>query len=217
MSRADLQPGDLVFFYSPIHHVGIYIGDGKMIHAAGTGKDVRIDDVWTQQLHWRLPDHPLGDAAHGPPIAVYYHPLFLEHETGEHPENKERLVVAKQVLLDSGLDLEWITPEPAPVEAIARVHDPAYIDSVRRAGGGGRGLAGLGHRGLARVVRGRPAGGRRGADGGRRALAAGRRPSCWCVLPGTTPALAGHGFLPVQQHRGGGRSRSRAELDSSGC
>ncbi len=63
--------------------------------------------------------------------AVYYHPLFLKHETGDHPESKERLVVARQTLLQSGLQLEWVTPEPASVEAIARVHDPAYIDSVR--------------------------------------------------------------------------------------
>jgi acetoin utilization deacetylase AcuC-like enzyme len=73
------------------------------------------------------------------PIAVYYHPLFLRHETGEHPENKRRLVVARQTLLDSGLDLEWVTPEPAPVAAIARVHDERYIESVRQtaARGGG--------------------------------------------------------------------------------
>ena len=47
VSRADLQPGDLVFFFSPIHHVGIYIGGGKMMDAAGTGKGVRIDYLWT--------------------------------------------------------------------------------------------------------------------------------------------------------------------------
>ena len=47
VSRGDLQPGDLVFFFSPIHHVGIYIGGGKMVDAAGTGKDVRIDYLWT--------------------------------------------------------------------------------------------------------------------------------------------------------------------------
>ena len=46
VSRADLQPGDLVFFYSPIHHVGLYIGGGKMVNAAGTGKGVRIDYIW---------------------------------------------------------------------------------------------------------------------------------------------------------------------------
>jgi len=63
--------------------------------------------------------------------AVFYHPSFLEHETGEHPESKERLVVARQVLLDSGLHVEWVTPDPAPVSAIARVHDPAHIEFIR--------------------------------------------------------------------------------------
>lgn len=65
------------------------------------------------------------------PLAVYYHPLFIEHETGDHPENKRRLIVAKRVLEDSDLELEWITPEPAPVSAIALVHDPAYIERVK--------------------------------------------------------------------------------------
>ena len=48
VARGDLRPGDLIFFYSPISHVSIYIGDGQMIHAAGTGKGVRIDPVWTR-------------------------------------------------------------------------------------------------------------------------------------------------------------------------
>jgi len=48
VSRGELRPGDLVFFFSPISHVGIYIGEGQMIHAAGSGKDVRISDVWTR-------------------------------------------------------------------------------------------------------------------------------------------------------------------------
>ena len=52
--------------------------------------------------------------------AVYYHPLFLEHETGDHPENKQRLVVARKALLESALELEWVTPEPASVEDVAR-------------------------------------------------------------------------------------------------
>ncbi|MFF2040349.1 NlpC/P60 family protein [Kitasatospora sp. NPDC058170] len=42
ISRADLQPGDLVFFYPDLHHVGLYIGDGKMIHAPRTGKNVEV-------------------------------------------------------------------------------------------------------------------------------------------------------------------------------
>ena len=42
VSRGDLAPGDLVFFGSPIHHVGMYIGGGMMIHAPNSGDVVRI-------------------------------------------------------------------------------------------------------------------------------------------------------------------------------
>lgn len=42
VSRADLQPGDLVFFGTPAHHVGIYVGNGYMIHAPHTGSVVKI-------------------------------------------------------------------------------------------------------------------------------------------------------------------------------
>ncbi len=51
VSRDDLRPGDLVFFGNPIHHVGIYVGDDKMIHAAGTGKDVRISTIWRSNYY----------------------------------------------------------------------------------------------------------------------------------------------------------------------
>jgi peptidoglycan DL-endopeptidase CwlO len=44
-SEASLQPGDLVFFHSPISHVGIYIGRGLMIHAPHTGTVVKIAQV----------------------------------------------------------------------------------------------------------------------------------------------------------------------------
>jgi peptidoglycan DL-endopeptidase CwlO len=42
VSRAHLQPGDLVFFGSPIHHVGMYVGGGDFIEAPHTGANVRI-------------------------------------------------------------------------------------------------------------------------------------------------------------------------------
>jgi cell wall-associated NlpC family hydrolase len=42
VSRANLEPGDLVFFGSPIHHVGMYIGGGMMIHAPHSGDVVKI-------------------------------------------------------------------------------------------------------------------------------------------------------------------------------
>jgi cell wall-associated NlpC family hydrolase len=45
VSRADLQPGDLVFFYSPISHVGMYIGNGQMVHSSVTGKPVAVTSV----------------------------------------------------------------------------------------------------------------------------------------------------------------------------
>jgi cell wall-associated NlpC family hydrolase len=41
VDKADLQPGDLVFFYSPIHHVGLYVGGGMMIDAPHTGTVVQ--------------------------------------------------------------------------------------------------------------------------------------------------------------------------------
>lgn len=50
VSRENLRPGDLVFFYNPIHHVGIYIGSDQMIDAAGTGKGVRIDSLWSSYV-----------------------------------------------------------------------------------------------------------------------------------------------------------------------
>ncbi|GAA4541825.1 C40 family peptidase [Pseudonocardia xishanensis] len=45
VSRADLQPGDLVFFYKPVSHVGIYIGNGQVVHASTSGQPVKIGSV----------------------------------------------------------------------------------------------------------------------------------------------------------------------------
>jgi cell wall-associated NlpC family hydrolase len=43
------QPGDLIFYYSPISHVGIYLGGGQLIHAPATGKTVSIATVnWSK-------------------------------------------------------------------------------------------------------------------------------------------------------------------------
>ena len=42
VSRDQLQPGDLVFFYSPVSHVGMYIGNGQMVHAATSGEPVKV-------------------------------------------------------------------------------------------------------------------------------------------------------------------------------
>lgn len=45
VARADLQRGDLVYFYSPVSHIGIYIGGGKMVHASTSGEPVKIGSV----------------------------------------------------------------------------------------------------------------------------------------------------------------------------
>jgi hypothetical protein len=45
-SLADAQPGDLLFFGSPAHHVGIYVGNGQMLNAPHTGADVRVEPVF---------------------------------------------------------------------------------------------------------------------------------------------------------------------------
>jgi cell wall-associated NlpC family hydrolase len=45
VSRSQLQPGDLVFFYSPVSHVGIYVGDGQMVHASTYGQPVKVASI----------------------------------------------------------------------------------------------------------------------------------------------------------------------------
>lgn len=53
VNREELRPGDLVFFNTlkrTFSHVGIYIGDGKFIHAPRSGSEVRIEDM--RQAYW---------------------------------------------------------------------------------------------------------------------------------------------------------------------
>jgi cell wall-associated NlpC family hydrolase len=45
VSKDEAQPGDLVFYHSPIGHVGIYIGGGQMIHATAPGDVVKVSAV----------------------------------------------------------------------------------------------------------------------------------------------------------------------------
>lgn len=45
VSKSNLKPGDCVFFGSPVHHTGIYIGDNNFIHAPQTGDVVKITSL----------------------------------------------------------------------------------------------------------------------------------------------------------------------------
>ena len=54
INRSELKPGDLVFFNTmkrTFSHVGIYVGDGKFIHAPRPGKGVRVDDM--REAYWQ--------------------------------------------------------------------------------------------------------------------------------------------------------------------
>ncbi|MFT3900356.1 MAG: C40 family peptidase [Gordonia sp. (in: high G+C Gram-positive bacteria)] len=45
VSRGDLKPGDLILYYSDAHHVGMYVGDGYVIHASTFGVPVKVVPV----------------------------------------------------------------------------------------------------------------------------------------------------------------------------
>lgn len=51
VARSDLQPGDMVFFYSPVSHVGFYAGNGKVLNAVQTGDVVRYSDLSRMRYH----------------------------------------------------------------------------------------------------------------------------------------------------------------------
>jgi cell wall-associated NlpC family hydrolase len=50
VSRNDLEPGDLVFFFPNISHVGMYIGNGMMIDAPNSGEDVKVQPIYWNEF-----------------------------------------------------------------------------------------------------------------------------------------------------------------------
>ncbi|WP_338677189.1 NlpC/P60 family protein [Streptomyces sp. SCSIO 30461] len=51
VAAKDLVPGDLVFFYDDISHVGIYVGNGQMIHAPKPGANIREESIYHMPIH----------------------------------------------------------------------------------------------------------------------------------------------------------------------
>ncbi|HEX5740870.1 MAG TPA: NlpC/P60 family protein [Pilimelia sp.] len=51
VSRADLRPGDLVFYYADLSHVGLYVGDDQIIHAPTFGERVRVESIGYAPIH----------------------------------------------------------------------------------------------------------------------------------------------------------------------
>jgi acetoin utilization deacetylase AcuC-like enzyme len=74
-------------------------------------------------------------------VGFMYDPIFLEHETGAHPENPDRMRATMALLDEAGLidRLRRIDARDATAGELALVHDPAYVaelERVARAGGG---------------------------------------------------------------------------------
>ena len=77
VAPADLQPGDAVFFGSPIHHVGMYVGAGYFIHAPRTGDFVKLsrladrkDYAGARRYDWQYRTQPILGAVTDPVAAV---------------------------------------------------------------------------------------------------------------------------------------------------
>ncbi|WP_326566698.1 NlpC/P60 family protein [Amycolatopsis rhabdoformis] len=51
VAKSALQPGDLVFFYTPVSHVGIYAGGGNVLHASRPGQPVKISPLSSMPFH----------------------------------------------------------------------------------------------------------------------------------------------------------------------
>ncbi|MHB1016595.1 MAG: C40 family peptidase [Coriobacteriia bacterium] len=77
IAPADLQPGDAVFFGSPIHHVGMYVGAGYFIHAPRTGDFVKLsrladrkDYAGARRYDWHDRTQPILGAVTDPVAAA---------------------------------------------------------------------------------------------------------------------------------------------------
>ncbi len=77
VSPADLQPGDVVFFGNPIHHVGMYVGAGYFIHAPRTGDFVKLsrladrkDYAGARRYDWEYRTQPILGAVTDPVAAA---------------------------------------------------------------------------------------------------------------------------------------------------
>ena len=64
-------------------------------------------------------------------LGLVYHPIYLQHETGGHPEKKERLTAILDRINSEKLDVEFITPQAATIDQVAAVHRRRYIDQVK--------------------------------------------------------------------------------------
>src|SRR5262249_43217038 len=84
----------------------------------------------------------VGEARTTMSAGLIYDPIFLEHETGAHPENPGRLKSVTGLLREQGRwdTLTHLAAEPAPLAALTAVHDPEYLALIGRFARDGGGM-----------------------------------------------------------------------------
>jgi Deacetylases, including yeast histone deacetylase and acetoin utilization protein len=75
-------------------------------------------------------------------VLLYYDPLFLQHDTGDHPENASRIIPSARQLNLIAVHFGCVRPswEPLAPEALTRVHSFTYVDTIRNLAEGGGGI-----------------------------------------------------------------------------
>jgi peptidoglycan DL-endopeptidase CwlO len=140
---ANARPGDILAFNSPVSHVGIYLGGGKMIEAPRPGTSVRISDVYETPVAIRrvLPDAPGVAGAAALPISTPYASLFTSASARYGVDATLLAAVAKQ---ESGYNpravshagaqgLMQLMPGTAKGLGVADSFDPAQaVDGAAR-------------------------------------------------------------------------------------
>ncbi|TCJ00523.1 transglycosylase SLT domain-containing protein [Aeromicrobium sp. IC_218] len=106
------RPGDLLAFNSPVTHIGIYVGDGKMIHAPKPGEKVRIEDVYDTPTAIRrvIGAESATSGSSAPAAAGSYGVLFERAEARYGVDAGLLAAVAKQ---ESGFDATAVSPAGA--------------------------------------------------------------------------------------------------------
>ncbi len=123
---AQAQPGDLLAFGSPVHHIAIYIGGGKMIEAPRPGLDVRVSDVYETPTAIRrvLPQPAVAGLAQASATAsltapgagsaslsaLPYAPLF---EAAQRKYGVPATLLAAVAHQESGFNFEAVSPAGA--------------------------------------------------------------------------------------------------------
>ena len=164
--------------------------------------------VWHERMMWH-------DTGHG--ASVLGSGGWLEpHTHAENPDTKRRL---KNLLDATGMteQLVVLTPSPASVDELCRVHDLAYVERIRDLSADRRWRGRRGDAVHRRLLRDRPARrrrrDRRGGRGGR--WAASTTPTRSSARLATTPTRHRHGLLHLRQRRGRRPSRAGRARGSS--